>query len=94
MEHINFSLSIAKKDNFDIIVCGGGIAGCAAALEGARLGKKVLLLEKSTLLGGLATMGLINFFVPMCNGRGKQICKGMAEEFLRLSTKYSYDTIP
>lgn len=94
MEQINFSLSIPKKDNFDIIVCGGGIAGCAAALEGARLGKKVLLLEKSTLLGGLATMGLINFFVPMCNGRGKQICKGMAEEFLRLSTKYSYDTIP
>lgn len=94
MERFDFRLSIPKKDDYDIIVCGGGIAGCAAALEGARLGKKVLLLEKSVLLGGLATMGLINFFVPMCNGRGKQICFGMAEEFLRLSVKYGYDTIP
>ena len=33
MEQINFNLSIPKKDNFDIIVCGGGIAGCAAALR-------------------------------------------------------------
>ena len=85
MEQFDFRLSIPKKEDYDIIVCGGGIAGCAAALEGARLGKKVLLLEKSVLLGGLATMGLVNYFVPMCNGRGKQICFGMAEEFLRLS---------
>ena len=39
-------------------------------------------------------MGLINLFVPMCNGRGVQIIKGMAEELLRLSVKYGYDTIP
>lgn len=94
MEQFDFRLSIPKKEDYDIIVCGGGIAGCAAALEGARLGKKVLLLEKSVLLGGLATMGLVNYFVPMCNGRGRQICFGMAEEFLRLSLKYGYDTLP
>ncbi|MGN1345879.1 MAG: FAD-dependent oxidoreductase [Eubacteriales bacterium] len=94
MNTIEFSMSIPVRDSYDIVVCGGGIAGCAAALEGARHGKKVLLLEKSTVLGGLATMGLINFFVPMCNGRGTQICRGMAEEFLRLSITYGYDTIP
>ena len=33
----------------------------------------VLLIEKSIGLGGLATAGLINLFVPMCNGRGIQI---------------------
>lgn len=79
---------------YDIAVCGGGVAGVAAATEAARCGKKVVLIEKATQLGGLGTIGLVNFFVPMCNGRGVQIIKGMADEFLRLSIKYGFDTIP
>ena len=78
------------RAHYDVIVAGGGVAGVAAAVQAAREGKKVLLVEKSMKLGGLATLGLINFFVPMCNGRGKQIIKGMAEEFLQLSMKYGY----
>ncbi len=66
----------------------------AAALSAQRLGKNVLLIEKSIMLGGLSTIGLINFFVPMCNGRGKLIIRGMAEELLRLSIRYGYDSIP
>ena len=79
---------------YDFIVAGGGLAGCAAALQAARRGKKTLLLEKSNILGGLATLGLVNLFVPMCNGLGKQICFGLAEEFLRDSIKLGYDTLP
>lgn len=78
----------------DVIVAGGGVAGVAAAVSVRRMGKSVLLIEKTVGLGGLATTGLINLFVPMCNGRGVQIIKGMAEELLRLSVKYGYDTIP
>ncbi len=91
---ITITRTIENKGNFDIIVCGGGLAGCAAALQAARLGKRVMLIEKSQKLGGLGTLGLINFFVPMCNGRGRQIIFGMAEEFLRLSIKNGFDTIP
>lgn len=80
--------------DYDIIVAGGGVAGVAAAVTAARLEKKTLLIEKTVGLGGLATTGLINLFVPMCNGRGVQIIKGMAEELLRLSVKDGYDTIP
>lgn len=80
--------------NFDVLVAGGGVAGVAAAVAAARHGRNVLLLEKGEKLGGLATLGLINLFVPMCNGRGKQIIFGMAEEFLRLSVQYGYDTLP
>ncbi len=94
METIMWSAQIPRREEYDLIVCGGGIAGCAAALCGARLGRRVLLLEKSTLLGGLATIGLVNYFVPMCNHRGRQICRGMAEEFLRLSIRYGYSTLP
>jgi hypothetical protein len=53
----------------------------------------VLLLEKSNILGGLATLGLINLFVPMCNGRGKQIIFGLCEELLRESALYGFNTI-
>ncbi len=94
MEFLEWKESVPVKGYRDVIVAGGGVAGVAAALAVARAGKKVLLLEKSNLLGGLATIGLINLFVPMCNGRGKQIIFGMAEEFLRLSVKYGYDSIP
>ena len=83
-----------KTVSYDIAVAGGGVAGVAAAVEASRCGKKVVLIEKATQLGGLATIGLINFFVPMCNGRGVQIIKGMADEFLRLSIKYGFDSIP
>ena len=94
MEGISLNLNVPRKDGFDLIVCGGGIAGCAAALEGARLGLKTLLLEKSCLLGGLATIGLVNYFEPLCNGRGVQVLRGLAEEFLLLSIRYGYDTLP
>ncbi|MBR4206951.1 MAG: FAD-dependent oxidoreductase [Clostridia bacterium] len=94
METLALNLSVPEKDEFDVIVCGGGVAGCAAALEAARRGRKTLLLEKSCMLGGLATLGLVNYFVPMCNRRGKLICRGMAEEFLKLAISIGYNTLP
>lgn len=81
---------IIEKAHYDVIVAGGGVAGVAAAVQAARAGKHVLIIEKAQKLGGLATLGLINFFVPMCNGRGKQIIFGMAEELLRMSITYGY----
>lgn len=85
---------IPLRGEYDVIVAGGGVAGVAAALSAARQRKRVLLIEKAISLGGLATIGQINLFVPMCNGRGTQIIKGMAEEFVRMSIQYGYDTIP
>ena len=94
MGNIILTRTLTSKAHYDIVVCGGGVAGCAAAVTAARRGKSVLLIEKSNILGGLATLGLINLFVPMCNGRGKQIIFGLAEKWLRDSAKYGYDTIP
>lgn len=94
MKHISYSKSIPVKKQYDVIVCGGGVAGVAAAVSAANNGFSTLLLEKSNILGGLGTLGLINLFVPMCNGRGKQIIFGLAEKWLRMSATLGWDTIP
>ena len=94
MEKITYSKSIPVKKQYDVIVCGGGVAGVAAAVSAAQNGFSTLLLEKSNILGGLGTLGLINLFVPMCNGRGKQIIFGLAEKWLRLSATLGWDAIP
>lgn len=45
--------------NYDVVVVGGGTAGCAAAYTAGKLGLKVLLLEKNIHLGGTITSGLV-----------------------------------
>lgn len=69
----------------DILICGGGFGGISAALAAARLGKRVTLLEKQYLLGGLGTAGLVTYYLPLCDGMGRQVSFGLAEELLRLS---------
>ena len=82
------------KDGYDVIVVGGGIAGVAASVAAARSGVKVLLIEKAVNLGGLATNGLISWYEPLCDGRGKQMIFGLAEELIRLSCKTGYGRLP
>lgn len=94
MDTVTLTKKLTKIRDYDIIVCGGGVAGVAAAVTAAKNGHSTLLIEKSNILGGLATLGLINLFVPMCNGRGKQIIYGLCEKWVRLSAKYGFDTIP
>lgn len=94
MSSININRKIKVKKDYDVIVCGGGVAGVAAAVTAKKHGLKVLLIEKSNILGGLGTLGLINLFVPMCNGRGKQIIFGLCEKWAKLSAKLGFDTIP
>jgi hypothetical protein len=43
----------------DVLVCGGGPAGFAAAVSAARQGAETLLLEQHGCLGGMATVGLV-----------------------------------
>ena len=52
------------KGSYDVAVVGGGVAGVAAALGAAREGASVVLLEKLAALGGLGTVGLINWYEP------------------------------
>lgn len=76
---------------YDVAVCGGGVAGVAAALAAARHGAKVLLIEKQFALGGLATLGLVTVYLPLCDGLGKQVSFGIAEELLRVSIGHGWE---
>ncbi len=70
---------------YDVLVAGGGIAGVAAAVAARRQGASVCLIEKTAALGGLATLGNVIVWLPLCDGRGRQVIGGMGEELLRLS---------
>ncbi len=52
----------------DVLVCGGGPSGCAAALYAARSGAKTLLLENMPFLGGVWTAVGISHLI---DGRGR-----------------------
>lgn len=77
---------------YDVVIAGGGIAGIAAALSAARAGaKKVLLVEKQYALGGLATLGLVTIYLPLCDGCGNQVSYGICEELFLLSIKHGHE---
>src|SRR5690554_1678963 len=66
--------------SYDVIVCGGGPAGIAAAYSAALLGVKVVLLEQYGFLGGMATSGLP--ILTFHNMKGEQIIGGFAQLFV------------
>jgi len=53
--------SLPVDDWADVIVCGGGPAGVAAAINAARAGKRVRLFELQGCLGGVWTSGLLTY---------------------------------
>ncbi len=76
---------LSVRGCYDVIVAGGGVAGISAALAARRQGKRVLLVEREYALGGLATLGLVTIYLPLCDGEGRHIVHGIGEELLHLS---------
>jgi len=71
--------------DYDVVVVGGGMAGVAAAIAAARHSSRVCLVERYCALGGLATLGNVAVWLPLCDGHGTQVIAGLAEELLKLS---------
>jgi hypothetical protein len=54
-QKLNLGESPDKKVKYDLVVVGGGIAGCAAAIAAAEQGLKVALVHDRPVLGGNAS---------------------------------------
>ncbi len=74
---------IPVLDEVDVLVAGGGVAGCAAAVSAARAGARTMLLERNGCLGGVATA---SYMASIGNryliASGEQVIRGFAGEFL------------
>lgn len=77
---------IQLNDQWDVIVVGGGPAGCAAAISAAREGAKTLLIEGMGCLGGMGTSGLVPAWTPFSDGE-KMVYRGIAEKVFNESKK-------
>jgi ribulose 1,5-bisphosphate synthetase/thiazole synthase len=67
-------------EEVDLLVCGGGFAGVAAAVCAAQNDLKILLLEKYGFLGGLVTSALVITTPPLDNGINLEIAKRLTEK--------------
>jgi hypothetical protein len=70
MKFINESLKTKVYGEYDVVVVGGGPAGCGAAISCARSGLKTLVIEKYNCLGGAWTTGFMNPFFDFSHKAG------------------------
>lgn len=67
---------LPELPRLDVLVVGGGPAGCAAAIAAARDGARTLLVEQFGCLGGMGTAGLVPAFCPFTD-KEKPIVRGI-----------------
>jgi hypothetical protein len=67
--------------SFEVLVIGGGNAGCAAALAAARSGARTLLVERYGFLGGTATAAMVGPWMTFHSGT-ERIVGGIAQEIV------------
>jgi len=75
------------RDPYDVMIAGGGPGGCAAAIAAGRAKARTLLIERYGCLGGMATIGLVNPFMPFSithpeTGETERISAGIFSELL------------
>ncbi len=87
---------IPLADDADVIVCGAGPAGVAAAITAARAGAQVRLFEWRGCLGGIWTAGLLGYFLDFDKpGLAKELRDRLDERDARAGStrnnRFSYD---
>lgn len=83
MNNSNFINGLEVLAESDVVVTGGGPSGLGAALAAARNGAKVVLLEQTGALGGMASIGLVPMLAYTTDGvniTAAGICMEIASE--------------
>src|SRR6516162_9019492 len=76
---------VAAPQQYDIVIYGGTSAGVAAAVQAARMGRTIVLIEPGRHLGGLTSGGL-----GWTDSGRKDVIGGLAREFYQRVKKH-YD---
>lgn len=80
-EHLSLDAPVIA--DVDVLVCGGGPAGIAAALTAARLGVSAMVIEQTGCLGGVATNGLIGTWMGSYSRDGRYpVIEGIFKEIV------------
>lgn len=67
----------------DVCVLGGSCTGLFAAVRAARLGARVVIVEKDNCFGGIATTAMVNVWHSFWDTEGKkQIIAGLSQEVM------------
>jgi hypothetical protein len=74
-----------REHRADLCVVGAGISGVSAAIEGARLGREVILIDGLPALGGQAVNSIIGMIVGLFGNppANKQLTHGIAGDIIR-----------
>lgn len=80
--------NIPVYGEFDVIVVGAGMAGAVAAIAAGRQGARTLLIERSGMLGGVGTAGMMASITnKFFNSKDVQIIRGIPEEIIENMVK-------
>ncbi|MBR4959668.1 MAG: FAD-dependent oxidoreductase [Clostridia bacterium] len=86
-------MHIIDGKSYDLIVCGCGVAGFTAAVQGARAGLKTAVIERYGMPGGILTVGgnndIAQFFA-----HHKQVIRGIGWEYVTRLAEAGYAVIP
>lgn len=74
--------TLTSLEAYDVVVCGGGPAGCAAALAAGRLGARTLVVEQYGFLGGALTAQGVHPMMTFHAGR-HQVVRGIPDEIVQ-----------
>lgn len=76
---------VAREQVADVCVVGAGISGVSAAIEAARLGRSVILVDGLPALGGQAVNSIIGMIVGLFGNppENKQLTHGIADDLIR-----------
>ena len=86
--YIQETLQTPVSYECDVLVCGGGTAGFAAALAAARNGAKTILVEKKGYVGGTLVNGagplhsFFNLYQAYPEAEKTQLVRGIAQELV------------
>ncbi|HHX62223.1 MAG TPA: FAD-dependent oxidoreductase [Epulopiscium sp.] len=81
---------ISDQEIFDVIVVGSDPEGIAAAVSASRNGMKTLLLDKRDRVGGLMTVGGLNFIDMNYGSEGEILTRGIFEEFYKKINQFNF----